>query len=267
MARSDRPDPKAGAPLALQAESQHFGVLVARVCTERQHSGPRLAVALAGLWGCGGSSGPQASPVQWLGLDTRALAVGSQIPVSLQFATDGGAVRYAASSSNSGVVAVDDQGDQELVLSVLDAGDATLEVTSNFGASSLPVVATAPAALNFVVLSHLKAGVDTALPGGQNGFALVYAGSEVVQAQVLDQGGNVLNSWGLVQAGSHSSSLQVTTSEPEEFALTAITSEPMNATFVAAIAGEEDAGTVAVTVKLPASAPGGRVSCAELTES
>jgi hypothetical protein len=209
---------------------------------------------------CSGSSSAGTSPVQWLGLDTRPLAVGSQIPVSLQFATDGGEVEYTATSSDSSIVAVNDLKDQEIVLSVLATGTATLQVVSNFGTATRPVIAEEPASVTFAVASRLKAGFDTALPSSENGFALVYDGSEVIQALVYDQVGDQLNSWGLTLGASTEVSVLVTKAEPEQFTLTAQASVPTSANFIAAIPSLGDAGTSSFLVSIVNSAQTGAIA-------
>jgi hypothetical protein len=173
---------------------------------------------------CSGSSSN--GLVQWIGLDARPLAVGSQLPVNLAFATDGGFPAYAVVSSAPSVVSVQDQGHGVLLVSALDAGSAQLALTSDIGSASFSLVADDPASVTFSVLSHLAAQLDTALPhdgaSGKPDFELVTNGTEVIQAVVANQAGESLNSWGLTQASAQSGLLAVWKTEPEQFTLTAL---------------------------------------------
>lgn len=226
--------------LALLPKSSHFGAAVDRGATRL------MGLTLISLGCVGGSS---TDPVQWLGVDTRPLAVGSQIPITLAITNDGGEVEYQASSSNPSVVGIQDLGNQQLVLDVLSPGAVTLQVITNFGTGTLPVVASAPAFVTFAIRSHLPAGLDTALPQSKcaepsvacAGFALVAGGSEVIEAQVEDASDNVLNSWGLVIAPKPAT-LLVTKSEPELFTLTGPGTFNQNSPIDTFVAGLADGG-------------------------
>jgi hypothetical protein len=180
------------------------------------------AIAVVWLMGCGSSSASQA-PV-WVGLDSRPLAVGSQIPVDIDLSTDGGPLDSTVSSSDPSVVQPISDGGLQLSLNVVGAGSATLSFESNFGSTSYPVTAADPASVTFAIASRLVAGIDTALPPAPTGFALIYGGTEVVQALVYDTATppNELNSWGLVNSAQGTGSLRVNKIEPERFMLTAL---------------------------------------------
>ena len=193
----------------------------------------------AGVVACGVTAGGDVhlgptGCAQWLGLDDRPLAVGSQLAVSFVFSTDAGKTAYAITSSNPNTVAVTDQGDQRLTISVLAPGAATLQLTGSFGTCSRPLVAATPSSITLSDQSHLAAGIDPQLP---QSFDLIQnlqqVGQEVIVAVVVDANGDELNSRGLTK-GRAGGSLSVQKKEPEEFVLSTLPGT--SGTFVAGLA-------------------------------
>ena len=180
--------------------------------------GAAALALLSGVAGC--SNQPQVAGgtgfVQWIGLDARPLAVGSVLPVTLAIATDAGAApAYTVSSSDPAVVDVEDAGEERILLSVVGAGTATLQLHTLDQRAELPVTAANPAGLAVWDAEHFAAGVGGPLDGGA--FDVLSDSEEVLQAVVLDTGGHELNSWGLVTASS--STLLSSKREPEQLIL------------------------------------------------
>jgi hypothetical protein len=185
--------------------------------------GARRLLVPALVWAGACTSKPQlaagdAGFVQWLGLDSRPLAVGSRLAVTLEIATDAGvAPTYTVISSDPAVVEVEDGGDSRLVLSVVGEGTATLELQTPNQRADLSVTAEFPVAVTIWDAEHFAAGVGGPLDPSV-AFGILPNSEELLQAVVLDARGRELNSWGLVQEFDESSStLQVSKQEPEQF--------------------------------------------------
>jgi hypothetical protein len=185
-------------------------------------NGVRVLLALLPLcgWiGCPGQPGltsGDAGFVHWIGLDSRPLAVGSQLVVTLEIATDGGlAPAYTVASSDPNVVEVEDGGNQRLLLDVRGEGSATLELQTPGERADLSVTAAIPVGLELWDAEHLAAGIGD---GGLDPvFDILSSSEEVLQGVVLDARGRALNSWGLVQGSE--SKLKLSNREPEQFIL------------------------------------------------
>ncbi len=186
-------------------------------------NGIRVALACMTVcaWaGCSNQPGltsGDAGFVHWIGLDSRPLAVGSRLIVTLEIATDGGtAPSYTVASSNPDVVGVEDGGNERLVLDVRGEGSATLELKAPGERAEISVVASIPVALEIWDAEHQAAGVgnpfDPIFP-----FDVLMTSEEVLQGVVLDASGRTLNSWGLVQYGDDT--LLASKREPEQFIL------------------------------------------------
>jgi hypothetical protein len=179
-----------------------------------------LAALLPCGWiGCPGQPGLTAGDagfVHWIGLDSRPLAVGSQLTVTLEIATDGGgAPSYTVTSSDPRVVDVQDKGNERLLLDVRGEGSTTLELQASGARADLAVTASVPVGLEIWDSEHLAAGIGD---GGLDPvFDILDSSEEVLQAVVLDASGRALNSWGLVQGIP--TLLFLSKHEPEQFTL------------------------------------------------
>jgi hypothetical protein len=180
-------------------------------------------LAFVPLWTWVGCANPpqltasDAGFVRWIGLDARPLAVGSQLIVTLEIATDAGVQpSYSVDSSNPDVVTIEDAGDERLLLLVRGEGTTTLELKTADEKADLLLTASIPVALTVSDAEHLAAGVDATLGSS---FQVLGSSEELLQAVVLDASGQPLNSWGLVQSGAKTNGLQVSTQEPEQFIL------------------------------------------------
>jgi len=172
-------------------------------------------VTLAACTNQPGLSPSDAGLVHWIGLDSRPLAVGSQLIVTLEIATDAGAEPpYTVTSSDPAVVAIADAGNERLLLSALAEGSATLELQTRNAKADLVLTAAIPVALEFFDAERYAAGIGTPLDQAR-GFEILVNSEERLQGVVLDAAAEPLNSWGLIFG--RPANLTVSKQEPEAF--------------------------------------------------
>jgi hypothetical protein len=181
----------------------------------------RIWCALVSLTACAAQApAPEADGgglVHWLGLDSRPLAVGSRLIVDFEIASDGGEQpTYTVAVDAPDVIGVEDLGEEQLLLSVLQPGTATLQLQTSDGPAAFPITAFNPARVTFSDADHLAASIDVPLAPT---FDLLGNAQEVLQGVVLDADGGSMNSWGLTDGSASSFGLNVSKREPEQLIL------------------------------------------------
>ncbi len=214
--------------------------------------GAAASPAVMGLQGPSGGSGATNGSLRWIGLDSRPLAVGSQITVSFETAAGAAccSAGYTATSSDPAVLAVTDQGNQTLGVRAVAAGQAEIEVMapgSGVPAGTVAVTTAEATSVTFGDPSHLAAGLqgETDLPPS---FALLRTGSEILQAVVTDAAGDTLASEGLA-TGHGTGAISVVPEEPDQFYLTALpASGDAGGTFVGGLASGQGGVTFQIAL-------------------
>jgi hypothetical protein len=218
-------------------------------------------------------SSSDAGFVHWIGLDSRPLAVGSQILVTLEISTDAGSQPpIDVTSSNVDVVSIANLDGGAIVypllsgqflLDVVGSGSATLEVQTTSAKADLDVTAAIGVAMEIWDAEHYAVGSGQAL-NPKFPLDLLANTEELLQGVVLDANGEALNSWGLIEGP-----ISVSPQPPEQFILSPGTSPSATLTFGLFDAGgvsfdaglNEDAGvpfdaasSVSLTVNVVSSA-------------
>jgi hypothetical protein len=156
----------------------------------RTTSGRLLGGALLAVTACASSgptrSGESLGPIVWNGIDTRPLAVDSELRIT--FTSPDPAVccgsGYEVQSLAPEIVSVQDLGGQQISLKGLAPGFAEVQVLSlSEVVGRLGVAVRTPTQIALSDPSHLAAGIDVPLPPG---FAVRSTGLELITIQVLD---------------------------------------------------------------------------------
>jgi len=171
--------------------------------------------ALLGVGACTSSSltqsGQSVGPVVWNGIDTRPLAVDSELRITFtsedSFLCCGSG--YAVASLDPEILLVQDLGGQQISLKGLAPGFTEVQVLSQSEVvGRVGVAVRTPTQIALADPSHLAAGIDVPLPMD---FSIPSQGLELVTIQVLDDSNELLafsptlltiNSSGTIQAAA-----------------------------------------------------------------
>jgi hypothetical protein len=201
----------------------------------------RIALVIVGLClgdglalGCGSTASPEgvipnmsaAASVTWVGIDSRPLAVGTQLTLTFQLppGMTSDAQALTVSSSDPSVISLTsvDLAHNRMLVTAASAGQAAISLQGRDVQSELPVSTATATQIDFLDENYLAASRAAApsfmwmpLP---KSFGLLTGGQEVIGAVLKDATGQLLNSRG-VAMGKGEAALQVTKEEPEMFVL------------------------------------------------
>jgi hypothetical protein len=161
-----------------------------------------------------------AAAVTWVGIDSRPLAVGTQLTLAFQLppGMTSDAQALTVSSSDPSIVSLTsiDLEHNRMLVTAVSAGQAAISLQGRDVHSDLPVTTAQATQIDFLDENYIAAGMWTPLP--TKGFGLLTGGQEVVGALLKNDAGQLLNSRGLAM-GKGEAALQVNKEEPEMFVL------------------------------------------------
>jgi hypothetical protein len=187
-----------------------------------------LLLGVGGGFGCGSSASPQgfnpalssAASVTWVGIDSRPLAVGTQLTLAFQLpagkTSDAEALTVSSSDPNIVSLTSVDLAHNRMLVTAVAAGQAAISLQGRDVHSDLPVTTDKPTQIDFLDENYLAAGMWMPLP--HNGFGLLAGGQEVIGAVLKDASHQLLNSRGLAM-WAKGGGLDVNKEEPEMFVL------------------------------------------------